>query len=70
MEEASSGVSCGHLSRIFRKFGKNGWLKRVTSRVDRRQTLLSLTRQGAAALRSMEVRSDEQVQEMLHSTLQ
>jgi DNA-binding MarR family transcriptional regulator/GNAT superfamily N-acetyltransferase len=61
------GLDPGYLSRIFRKFGKNGWLKRVTSRLDRRQTLLSLTRQGAAALRPMEERSNGQVQEMLAS---
>jgi DNA-binding MarR family transcriptional regulator/predicted GNAT family acetyltransferase len=59
------GLDPGYLSRIFSKFGKNGWLKRVTSQLDRRQTLLSLTRQGAAALRPLEERSNEQVQEML-----
>ena len=61
------GLDPGYLSRIFSKFGKNGWLKRVASQLDRRQTLLSLTRQGAAALRPMEERSNEQVQEMLAS---
>jgi DNA-binding MarR family transcriptional regulator/GNAT superfamily N-acetyltransferase len=54
-----------YLSRIFKKFAKNGWVKSVTSQLDRRQTLLSLTRQGAAALRPMEERSNEQVQAML-----
>lgn len=59
------GLDAGYLSRIFSKFGKNGWLKRATSQLDRRQTLLSLTRQGAGALRPLEERSNEQVQEML-----
>jgi DNA-binding MarR family transcriptional regulator/GNAT superfamily N-acetyltransferase len=59
------GLDAGYLSRIFKKFGKNGWLKSVTSRLDRRQTLLSISRQGAAALRPLEERSNEQVQEVL-----
>jgi DNA-binding MarR family transcriptional regulator/GNAT superfamily N-acetyltransferase len=59
------GLDPGYLSRIFSKFGKNGWLKRVPSQLDRRQTFLSLTRQGAAVLRPLEERSNEQVQEML-----
>ena len=61
------GLDPGYLSRIFSKFAESGWLKRVASQLDRRQTLLSLTRQGAAALRPLEERSNEQVQEMLAS---
>jgi DNA-binding MarR family transcriptional regulator/N-acetylglutamate synthase-like GNAT family acetyltransferase len=58
-------LDAGYLSRIFAKFEKNGWLKKVQSSSDRRQALLSLTRQGVAALRPMEKVSNEQVREML-----
>jgi DNA-binding MarR family transcriptional regulator/GNAT superfamily N-acetyltransferase len=61
------GLDPGYLSRIFRKFSKRGWLKGVTSSSDKRQTLLSLTRLGEEALRPLEKRSNEQVQEMLIS---
>lgn len=59
------GLDPGYLSRIFSKFSKKGWLKRVASQADRRQALLSLTRQGTAALQPLEECSNGQVREML-----
>lgn len=59
------GLDPGYLSRIFSKFSKKGWLKRVASQSDKRQALLSISRQGSAALRPLEERSNEQVRKML-----
>jgi len=50
---------------MLRQFARRGWIKRETSRADRRHVLLALTRKGSATLRPLEARSDRQVRHML-----
>jgi DNA-binding MarR family transcriptional regulator/GNAT superfamily N-acetyltransferase len=59
------GLDPGYLSRMLRQFARRGWIKRETSRADRRHVLLALTRKGSATLRPLEARSDRQVRHML-----
>jgi DNA-binding MarR family transcriptional regulator/GNAT superfamily N-acetyltransferase len=59
------GLDAGYLSRLLGKFEKRGWISREPISSDRRQTLLALTRKGAATLRPLEERSNRYVQQML-----
>ncbi len=55
------GLDAGYLSRILRRFDGLGYLERATSPSDARQSLLSLTAVGRAALDILEQRSQEEI---------
>src|SRR5271166_6398646 len=55
----------GYLSRILSNFEKRGWIHRKPSTDDRRQSLLTLTSEGAAEFRPLEARSNQQIAQML-----
>lgn len=59
------GMDAGYLSRILSKFQSAGLLKRAASLEDGRQTQLTLTKEGRAAFRNLNVRSDQQARSML-----
>jgi len=59
------GLDAGYLSRILRGFQKHGFLKRVPSEHDGRQTHLSLTQRGQAAFAPLNTRSHEDIGAML-----
>jgi DNA-binding MarR family transcriptional regulator/N-acetylglutamate synthase-like GNAT family acetyltransferase len=48
------GLDQGYLSRILRRFEKQGLLKRTQSKADRRQSHIGLTREGRAAFASID----------------
>jgi|SRR5438105_4525971 len=57
------GLDAGYLSRILRRFEARGWLARVPSPADARQSLLKLTPAGHQAFAPLQQRSrDEAVQ--------
>src|ERR1700677_4167490 len=55
------GLDAGYLSRILRKFEKQGLIAKNVSRQDGRQSLLSLTPRGRKGFHPLEARSTEQV---------
>jgi DNA-binding MarR family transcriptional regulator/GNAT superfamily N-acetyltransferase len=59
------GMDAGYLSRILSKFQAAGLLKRAASPEDCRQTQLSLTKEGRAAFRNLNARSDQQARRIL-----
>jgi DNA-binding MarR family transcriptional regulator/GNAT superfamily N-acetyltransferase len=59
------GMDAGYLSRILSKFQAAGLLKRVASPEDGRQTQLTLTKEGRAAFRNLNARSDHQARSTL-----
>ena len=59
------GLDAGYLSRILRKFEKNGWIERKASVKDARQSLLNLTKAGEKAFHPLNARSTEQVRAIL-----
>jgi DNA-binding MarR family transcriptional regulator/N-acetylglutamate synthase-like GNAT family acetyltransferase len=59
------GLDPGYLSRILRRFQKQGLVTRQPSPADRRQQLLSLTEQGQQAFAPLNTRSHEQIGAML-----
>jgi DNA-binding MarR family transcriptional regulator/GNAT superfamily N-acetyltransferase len=59
------GLDAGYLSRILRRFQKQGLVTRQPSPADRRQQLLSLTEQGQQAFAPLNTRSHEQIGAML-----
>lgn len=59
------GLDAGYLSRILRGFQKRGFLKRVPSEHDGRQSHLSLTQRGQAAFAPLNTRSHEDIGAML-----
>jgi DNA-binding MarR family transcriptional regulator/GNAT superfamily N-acetyltransferase len=61
------GLDAGYLSRILHGFRKRGLIARETSRSDGRQSLLSLTERGAKAFAPLDIRTREQIEEMLGS---
>jgi len=67
--ELSAGLSLdpGYLSRILARFEKRGWIRRVPSPADRRQSLLALTSKGIGNFRPLDERSNQQIQQMLTS---
>jgi DNA-binding MarR family transcriptional regulator/GNAT superfamily N-acetyltransferase len=59
------GMDAGYLSRILSKFQAAGLLKRAASPQDGRQTQLTLTKEGRAAFRNLNARSDQQARSIL-----
>ena len=59
------GLDAGYLSRILRRFEKQGWIARVASLRDSRQSLLRLTAKGRKVFDPLNARSDAQVAGML-----
>jgi DNA-binding MarR family transcriptional regulator/GNAT superfamily N-acetyltransferase len=59
------GLDTGYLSRILAKFEGDGLLKRTASKQDGRYAELALTRQGRAAFRKLNTRSDKQARSVL-----
>lgn len=59
------GLDAGYLSRMLRGFRRRGLIARETSKVDGRQTLLSLTERGAKAFAPLDARTREQIALML-----
>lgn len=62
------GLDAGYLSRILASFEKRRLIEKTPSRMDRRQSLLTLTKQGRRVFVPLEARSKAQVAAML-STL-
>jgi DNA-binding MarR family transcriptional regulator/N-acetylglutamate synthase-like GNAT family acetyltransferase len=62
------GLDAGYLSRILASFEKRRLVEKRPSRIDRRQTLLTLSKQGRKVFAPLEARSKAQVAAML-STL-
>jgi DNA-binding MarR family transcriptional regulator/GNAT superfamily N-acetyltransferase len=56
----------GYLSRILRRFEAKGWLARVPSPADARQSLLKLTDAGHAAFAPLQQRSRDEAAALLH----
>ena len=59
------GMDAGYLSRVLSKFQAAGLLKRAASPEDGRQTQLTLTKEGRAAFRNLNARSDRQAGSIL-----
>lgn len=59
------GLDAGYLSRILRRFAKDGLLVKAASKTDGRQALLSLTAEGRAAFAPLDRRSRGEIGEML-----
>jgi DNA-binding MarR family transcriptional regulator/GNAT superfamily N-acetyltransferase len=59
------GLDPGYLSRLLSSFEKRGFLKKLPSESDGRQTLLSLTPEGREAFAPLDARSDKVVAAML-----
>jgi DNA-binding MarR family transcriptional regulator/GNAT superfamily N-acetyltransferase len=55
----------GYLSRILRRFENKGWLERVTSPADARQSLLRLTPSGREAFEPLQQRSRDEASALL-----
>ena len=55
----------GYLSRILQRFERDGLLARAPSPIDRRQSLLSLTRVGHGAFAPLDARSREEIGALL-----
>jgi DNA-binding MarR family transcriptional regulator/GNAT superfamily N-acetyltransferase len=60
-------LDSGYLSRILRTFKNRGLLARETSKVDGRQSLLSLTRKGQEAFAVLNTDAREEIRAMLSS---
>jgi DNA-binding MarR family transcriptional regulator len=59
------GIDAGYLSRMLTKFQETGLVKRAASLEDGRQTHLTLTKEGRAAFRNLNARSDRQARSIL-----
>jgi DNA-binding MarR family transcriptional regulator/GNAT superfamily N-acetyltransferase len=59
------GLDAGYLSRILQTFQRRGWLERVRSKTDARQSLLSLTKRGKVAFVPLDRMASEEVATML-----
>ena len=55
----------GYLSRILRRFGEEGLLKKVRAPDDRRQSLITITAKGRKAFAPLDKGSHDQVAELL-----
>jgi DNA-binding MarR family transcriptional regulator/GNAT superfamily N-acetyltransferase len=58
-------LDAGYLSRILRRFQSQGWLVRVPSPADARQSLLKLTDAGHAAFAPLQQKSRDEAAELL-----
>jgi DNA-binding MarR family transcriptional regulator/GNAT superfamily N-acetyltransferase len=58
-------LDAGYLSRILRKFEKNGLVVRAAAKDDGRAANLQLTSRGRAAIRSLNLRADNQARAVL-----
>ncbi|WP_255460678.1 bifunctional helix-turn-helix transcriptional regulator/GNAT family N-acetyltransferase [Edaphobacter albus] len=58
-------LDLGYLSRILRSFSSAKWIRRHSSKSDRRQNLLSLTAAGQTKFETLNQRSKQQVQALL-----
>ena len=59
------GLDAGYLSRILRKFGKQGFVRGDSSKHDARRTQLTLTKRGRDAFTELDERQNTQVREIL-----
>src|SRR5258708_5191376 len=59
------GLDAGYLSRILRRFHARGLIRRTASPADARESLLQLTRKGAAAFAPLETRARAEVARLL-----
>jgi DNA-binding MarR family transcriptional regulator/GNAT superfamily N-acetyltransferase len=59
------GLDAGYLSRILRRFETRGWLARVPSPADARQSLLRLTESGHRAFAPLQQKSREEAAQLL-----
>ena len=55
----------GYLSRIIKKFQKEGILEKARSETDGRSYILSITRDGQKTVDEINRRSDEQIYELI-----
>jgi DNA-binding MarR family transcriptional regulator/GNAT superfamily N-acetyltransferase len=62
---AALGLDHGYLSRILRGFGEHGYVSKIASPHDRRQSLLSLTPKGRMAFAPLDQRSQDEVAAMI-----
>jgi DNA-binding MarR family transcriptional regulator/GNAT superfamily N-acetyltransferase len=60
------GLDAGYLSRILSAFEKHGLIAKTNSRVDGRERLLTLTKKGRREFDTLNARSNEQIDAMLH----
>ncbi|NHK29705.1 MAG: MarR family transcriptional regulator [Asgard group archaeon] len=60
------GLDPGYLSRILSSFKQQGLIKKVKSKKDARQRLLSLTKEGQKAFSLLDKRSTDEIKEMLN----
>jgi len=59
------GLDAGYLSRILRRFESRGWLQRVPSPADARQSLLRLTDEGRTAFAPLQQKSRDEASALL-----
>ena len=64
---AALDIDNGYLSRILRRFGEEGLLKKVRAPDDRRQSLITITAKGRKAFAPLNQGSHDQVAELLGS---
>ena len=61
------GMDAAFLSKILRRFEKNGLVRRSQAKHDGRQKVLTVTARGRAAFAPLELRADEQVTALMAS---
>jgi len=59
------GMDAAFLSKILRRFERDGLIRRSQAKHDGRQKILSITPRGRQAFAPLEVRADEQVTDLL-----
>ena len=59
------GLDAGYVSRILSSFEKRGYLKKLPSESDGRQTILAMTAQGHEVFDPLDARSDREIAAML-----
>ncbi len=62
---AELGLDAGYLSRILRRFGEQGMIRRQACPTDARQSILSLTTKGRRAFTTIDARSRKAVRTLL-----
>jgi DNA-binding MarR family transcriptional regulator len=61
------GMDAAFLSKILRRFERDGLIRRSAAKHDARQKVLSITANGRRAFAPLEVRADDQVAQVLKS---